>query len=70
MRIKKRLLLILKKPINIITNNSTSDENGSHWSAFHKKNENVFDSVPQKFWFDLYRSPVLEENVQTLNLQY
>ena len=54
-----------KKPLNIITNNNTSDENGSHWSAFHKKDENVFDSVPQKFWFDSYGSPVLEEIVQT-----
>ena len=32
---------------------------------FHKKDENVFDSVPQKFWFDSYGSPVLEEIVQT-----
>ena len=54
-----------KKPLNIITNNNTSDENGSHWSAFHKKDENVFDSVPQKFCFDSYGSPVLEEIVQT-----
>ena len=55
----------LKKPLNIITNNNTSDGNGSHWSAFHKKDENVFDSVPQKFWFDSYGSPVLKEIVQT-----
>ena len=54
-----------KKPLNIITNNNTSDENGSHWSAFYKKDENVFDSVPQKFWFDSYGLPVLEEIVQT-----
>ena len=54
-----------KKPLNIITKNNTSDENGSHWSAFHKKDENVFDSVPQKFWFDSNGSPVLEEIVQT-----
>ena len=47
-----------KKPLNIITNNNTSDESGSHWSAFHKKNENVLDSVPQKFWFDSYGSPI------------
>ena len=53
----------LKKPLNIITNNNTSDENGSHWSAFHKKDENVFDSVPQKYWFDSYGSPALEEIV-------
>ena len=46
-----------KKPLNIITNNNTSDENGSHWSAFHKKDE--------KFWFDAYGSPALEEIVQT-----
>ena len=50
-----------KKPLNIIKNNNTSDENRSHWSAFHKKDENVFDSVPQKFWFDSYGSPALEE---------
>ena len=51
-----------KKPLNIIINNNISDENGSHWSAFHKKDENVFDSVSQKFWFDSYGSPVLERN--------
>ena len=51
--------------LNITTNNNTSDENGCHWSAFHKKDENVFDSVPQKFWFDSYGSPVLGEIVQT-----
>ena len=43
--------------MNIITNNNTSDENGSHWSAFHKMDE--------KFWFDSYGSPALEEIVQT-----
>ena len=59
MRLKKRLLLmlVLKKSLNIITNNNTSDENGSHWSAFHKKDE--------KFWVDSYGSPVIEEIVQT-----
>ena len=63
--IKETASLNFKKPINIITNINNSDENGSHWSAFHKKDENVFDSVPQKFWFDSYGSPVLEEIVQT-----
>ena len=29
-----------KIPVNIITNNNTSKQNGSHWSAFHKKDEN------------------------------
>ena len=51
-----------KKPLDIITNNNTSDENGSHWNAFHKKDENVFDSVPQKFWFDSYGSPSFRRN--------
>ena len=58
-----------KKPLNIVTNKNTSDENGSHCSAFHKKDENVFDSVPQKFWFNSYGSPVLEEIVQTFKSQ-
>ena len=44
--------------LNIITNNNTSDENGSHWSAFHINNKG------EKFWFDSYGSPVLEEIVQ------
>ena len=48
-----------KKPLNIITNNNTSDENGSHWSGFHINNKG------EKFWFDSYGSPVLEEIVQT-----
>ena len=64
-KIKETTDASFKKPLNIITNNNTSNENGSHWSAFHKKDENVFDSVPQKFWFDSYGSPVLEEIVQT-----
>ena len=63
--IKETAPINFKKPLNIITNNNTSDENGNHWSAFHKNDENVFDSVPQKFWFDSYGSPVLQEIVQT-----
>ena len=46
------------KPLNIITNNNTSKQDGSHWSAFHINNG-------EKFWFDSYGSPVLEEIVQT-----
>ena len=45
--------------LNIITNNNTSDENGSHWNGFHINNKG------EKFWFDSYGSPVLEEIIQT-----
>ena len=43
---------------NIITNNNTSKQ-VVHWSAFHINNKG------EKFWFDSYGSPVLEEIVQT-----
>ena len=43
---KETASFYFEKPLNIITNNNTSDENGSHWSAFYIKDENVFDSVP------------------------
>ena len=48
-----------KKPLNIITNNNTSKQDGSHWSAFHINNKG------EKFWFDSYGCPPLEEIVQT-----
>ena len=32
--IKETASINFKKPLNIVTNNNTSDENGSHWSAF------------------------------------
>ena len=37
-----------KIPVNIITNNNTSKQNGSHWSAFH------INKNGKKFWFDSY----------------
>ena len=48
-----------KIPVNIITNNNTSKQNGSHWSAFH------INEKGEKFWFESYGSPVLEEIIQT-----
>ena len=48
-----------KIPVNIITNNNTSKQNGSHWSAFY------INEKGEKFWFDSYDSPVLEEIIQT-----
>lgn len=48
----------LKLPINIITNNNTSKQVGSHWSCFHMRNNG------EKIWFDSYGSPPLIEIIE------
>ena len=48
----------LTTPINIITNNNTSKQNGTHWSCFHVNRNG------EKFWFDSYASPPLKEIIE------